>query len=159
MPLNIPCYYKGLFVVLLVFVLTGFVTYVIIKSPAPHILKIFVSSVILGALLSVLLWVPKESHIQVGGVLLVGLVRRKFIEGEVVEEYSYDEVKRRLSFVPVGNRIILQCFFWGLYGSFQRRSGEWVSVDVYAGRDCMGRWLLVRKRGQDRYLLVCPGNV
>ncbi|MEM4753452.1 hypothetical protein [Pyrobaculum sp.] len=141
-----------------VYILLGFVNYMIVISPAPLVLKIFILFITLGASFQVLLWIPKESYIQERGVLLIGLVRRKFIPSEVVEEYTYDEVKQRLSFVPVGNRVILQCFFWGLYGSFQRRNGEWVSVDVYAGRDCRGRWLLVKKRGQDRYLLVCPGN-
>ena len=157
MVLNVSCYY-GLFIIISVYILLGFINYMIVISPAPLVLKIFILFTTLGATFPALLWVPKESYIQVGGMLLVGLVRRKLVPGEVVEEYTYDEVKQRLSFVPVGNRIILQCFFWGLYGSFQRRNGEWVSVDVYAGRDCRGRWLLVRKRGQDKYLLVCPGN-
>ncbi|MGK0550192.1 MAG: hypothetical protein ABWU84_11315 [Pyrobaculum sp.] len=159
MPSNIPCYYKGLFIMIPAYILLGLVNYLIVVSPAPLVLKIFILFITIGASFQVLLWIPKESYIQERGVLLIGLVRRRFIEGEVVEEYTYDEVKRRLSFVPVGNRVILQCFFWGFYGSFQRRSGEWVGVDVYAGRDCRGRWLLVRRRGQDRYLLVCPGNV
>lgn len=130
----------------------------IIASPAPLVPKISIFSTTLGASLLTLLWIPKEVHVAEGGLLLVGLVRKKFVPGEVVEEYSHEEVERSISFVPVGVRVSLNCFIWGLYGSFQRRNGEWVSVDVYAGRDCGGRWLLVKKRGQDRYLLVCAGK-
>lgn len=158
MPLNIPCYYKGLLAVISVYVFIGLIIYIIIASPAPLVLKIFIISITSGASLPIFLWIPKEAYVKEGGVLLMGLVRRKFIPGEVMEEYTYEEVRRRISFVPVGNRVILHCFFWGLYGSFQRRNGEWVSVDVYAGRDCKGKWLLLKKRGQERYLLVCPGN-
>jgi hypothetical protein len=158
MLLNIPCYYKGLLAVISVYVFIGLIIYIIIASPAPLVLKIFIISITSGASLPIFLWIPKEAYVKEGGVLLMGLVRRKFIPGEVMEEYTYEEVRRRISFVPVGNRVILHCFFWGLYGSFQRRNGEWVSVDVYAGRDCKGKWLLLKKRGQERYLLVCPGN-
>ncbi|MEM0468341.1 MAG: hypothetical protein QXT27_03995, partial [Pyrobaculum sp.] len=126
MLLNIPCYYKGLLVVISVYVLIGLINYIIIASPAPLVLKIFIISISSGASLQIFLWIPKEAYVKEGGVLLMGLVRRKFIPGEVMEEYTYEEVRRRISFVPVGNRVILHCFFWGLYGSFQRRNGEWV---------------------------------
>ncbi|MEM1890373.1 MAG: hypothetical protein QXN04_09560 [Pyrobaculum sp.] len=158
MLLNIPCYYKGLLAVISVYVFIGLIIYIIIASPAPLVLKIFIISIFSVGSLQIFLWIPKEAYVKEGGVLLMGLVRRKFIPGEVMEEYTYEEVRRRISFVPVGNRVILHCFFWGLYGSFQRRNGEWVSVDVYAGRDCKGKWLLLKKRGQEKYLLVCPGN-
>lgn len=156
MPLT--CYQKGLLLIMLVFTLIAGSLYVfLIMLPIPLIGKVIISVFTLGAVPLILMWTPLESHVKEGGVLLIGLVRKKFVPGEVVEEYTGDEVKKRLGFVPAGNRVILDCFFWGFYGSFQRRNGEWVSVDVYAGRDCRGRWLLLRLR-RDKYLLICPGN-
>ncbi|RFA94633.1 hypothetical protein [Pyrobaculum aerophilum] len=155
---NRKCYYTAASIIMIIIIVISTIPYLIWTSTAPQSLKIIITALLASIILLPIFWLPKDSRVVDGGVLLIGVVRRKFIAGEVVEEYTSDEVKWRLSFVPVGNRVSLQCFFWGLYGSFMRRNGEWVSVDVYAGRDCKGKWLLLKKRGQERYLLVCPGN-
>ncbi|AET32788.1 hypothetical protein [Pyrobaculum ferrireducens] len=118
-------------------------------------LKPVVVMILIAALSLVVYWIPVEAAVLNNAVVLRGALRRKVVEGDVVETYTHDEVVRYLSFVPIGNRASLRCFFWGVAGSFQRRNGEWVGVDVFAGRNCGDRWLLVKIKGREKYLLVC----
>jgi hypothetical protein len=131
-------------------------TAVVINTTGPETpLKLVTTAILIATLLLVVNWIPVEATVLNNAVVLRGAIRRKVVEGDVVEAYTHDEVARYLSLVPIGNRVSLRCFFWGVAGSFQRRNGEWVGVDVFAGRNCGDRWLLVKIKGREKYLLVC----
>ena len=98
--------------------------------------------------------VPSEAWRTSDGVLLAGAVQKRHTTGEVLEQYTTEEVREGLK-TPLGLFESLECFVWRRRVLFRRRTGNEVEVEIYAGSNCDGKWLLLRKREEAGYLLVC----